>query len=155
MRIGRTAAAALLSAALVLGGCGDDDGDDGAGSGDAAEDVVLAVDLTGDEEVPGPGAGSGSGRAEVTVAPGGAEVCFSLEVDGLEGVSAAHVHEGRPGTAGPIAVTLEAPVEGTADGCADSTTSIVDGLVSGDRSFYVNVHTDDFPDGAVRGQLTE
>jgi hypothetical protein len=145
--------ALVAGAVLVLGACSDED-DGGTPATTSSRDVVFNVALSGGAEVPGPGDADGSGTAQVTVVPGGTQVCTILTVENLDEVTAAHIHEGRTGTAGPIAVTLAAPTGGSAEGCVDASSSIVTGLADGTRSFYVNVHTRAFPDGAVRAQLT-
>jgi hypothetical protein len=145
--------ALVAGAVLVLGACGDDDGGETTAT-TSSRDVVFNVALGGGAEVPGPGDADGSGTAQVTVVPGSTQVCTILTVENLDEVTAAHIHEGRTGTAGPIAVTLAAPTEGSAEGCAETSASIVDALSEGTRSFYVNVHTRAYPDGAVRAQLT-
>ncbi len=141
---------------LALAGCGGDDDEPTTTDTDppASEDVTFDVTLAGAAESPGPGDPDGTGTLRMTVNPDGTEVCYQLAVDDIEGVTGAHIHEGRAGTAGPIAVTLEAPTRGPVDECVETTSSIIDGLSSGTRSFYVNVHTSEFPDGAVRAQLT-
>lgn len=56
--------------------------------------------------------------------------------------------------AGPIRVTLSPPTGGTASGCLSGLDSVLLGaLVANPSGFYVNVHTTDFPAGALRGQL--
>jgi hypothetical protein len=140
-------------AVLAISACGSDD-DATTSSTTAAQPVTFNVNLSGIEEVPGPGDGDGIGAAMVTVTPGTTDVCTTMTVDNVDEVIGAHIHEGRNGTAGPIAVTLMAPTEGSSEGCVETSGSIVDALATGTRSFYINVHTNDYPDGAVRAQLT-
>ena len=140
-------------AVFVLSACGS--GDDPATTDTTTgQPVTFNVNLSGVDEVPGPGDGDGSGAAMITVTPGTTDVCTTMTVDNLDEVIGAHIHEGRPGTAGPIVVTLMPPTSGSSDGCVETSASIVDALATGTRSFYINVHTNDFPDGAVRAQLT-
>lgn len=139
-------------AVLGLAACSSDD-DEAATSTAAGPPVTFDVNLTGAEEVPGPGA-SGSGAARITVTPGTTDVCATITVDGLDEVTGTHIHEGQAGTAGPIAVTLMPPTSGSSEGCVKTSASIVDALATGSRAFYVNVHTNQHPDGAVRSQLT-
>ena len=140
---------------LLLTGCG--------GGGDAKSTSITStskqptefnVTLEGGAEVPGPGDLGGSGTAQITVDPHGTQICYSLSVAGINGVNAAHIHEGQPGTVGPIAVTLAAPTTGHSEACADATASVIKALSSGTRAFYVDFHSTGFPDGAVRAQLT-
>jgi len=57
-------------------------------------------------------------------------------------------------------VTLEAPAQiagsgiGLATGCVgDQSRPLLRDIKNNPDQYYVNVHTSDFPDGAVRGQL--
>jgi hypothetical protein len=155
MRAIRTGLVLVAATGLVLAGCGDDDDEPTTtNTTPASEEIVnFDVKLEGSAE-PQPGDLNGSGSAQLRVDPNGTEICYQLSVDGIEGVTAAHIHEGRNGTAGPIAVTLVAPITGPVDECVETSSSIIAGLSSGNRSFYVNVHSTNFPDGAVRAQLT-
>lgn len=152
----------VVALAAGLAACGDEgDASDtttttGATSPTAQEsdDVEYDVDLTGAAVVPGPGEDSTRGTADISVTPGGTQVCYDIAIEDLAGVTGAHIHEGRAGTAGPVAVALETPEDGGVEGCAETSSSIVEGLVSGSRAFYLQVHTSDHPDGALRGQIT-
>jgi hypothetical protein len=42
---------------------------------------------------------------------------------------------------------------GTSDECADAGDADLDAILADPAGFYVNIHTDDFPAGAIRGQL--
>jgi hypothetical protein len=156
MRAIRTGLILVAATGLVLAGCGDDEKEPTTTNTTpaASQDVNFNVTLQGSEESPGPGDLNGTGSAQLRVNPNSTEICYQLSVDGIEGVTAAHIHEGRAGTAGPIAVTLEAPSAGPVDTCVETSSSIIAGISSGNRSFYVNVHSTAFPDGAVRAQLT-
>jgi hypothetical protein len=154
----------MLAMALLLVtplACSDDDDgpaatsstDDVTSSSGEAQPIEIEVELTGDAEVPGPGDDDGAGTALLTITPGSTELCYELDVVNVDDIVAAHVHEGREGIAGPIAVTLDPPTSGSSEGCVETSTSIVEGLADGSREFYVNVHSTELPDGAVRGQV--
>ena len=123
--------------------------------------VPLEAALSGAEEVPGPGDPDGSGAALVNVNVKKQKVCFTLVVLGITlPAAAAHIHEGETGVAGGIVVTLAAPAEvagsgiGVATGCVpDLAKPLLRDIKNNPDQYYVNVHTSDFPDGAVRGQL--
>ena len=111
--------------------------------------------LTGAEEVPDPGDPDGSGNATVRLGASASEVCFDIQVSGITlPAAAAHIHRGARGVAGPIVVPLTAPdANGTASGCTNADAAILAAIHTNPAEFYVNVHTTDFPGGAVRGQL--
>lgn len=124
--------------------------------------VTREAALTGGAtEVPDPGDPDGSGAAQVTIDVRNEKVCFTLVVlDITLPAAAAHIHEGVAGVAGDIVVTLKAPVEiagtgiGVSKGCVrDLAKPLLRDIRSNPGEYYVNVHTTDFPGGAVRGQL--
>ena len=127
----------------------------------AREGALLATRVSGAEEV---GAGGeldvgdpdGAGVATVAVSVAARRVCFELWVSGVAlPAVAAHIHAAPPGVNGPVVVPLGAPdAAGRASGCVrDLDGPLVEALVADPTSYYVNVHTTEFPDGAVRGQL--
>jgi hypothetical protein len=115
----------------------------------------LTAVLTGADEVPGPGDEDGSGAATLRLNAGQEEICYDLAVDGMEVPTAAHIHRGTSGSAGAPVVTLEAPVDGASTGCVDAERDLIKEIIQNPASFYVNVHNDEFPAGAVRGQLSK
>jgi CHRD domain len=117
--------------------------------------ALAAVKLTGDAEVPGPGDSKGSGTVTVTVNPEKGEVCYDLTVANLQEATAAHIHEGAVGKEGPVKVGLEAPKTGAAKGCKSAEPAVIQAFMEHPANYYVNVHTTDFPKGAVRGQLAK
>jgi hypothetical protein len=117
--------------------------------------------LTGEAEVnaagdPNQGDLDGMGSATITVNPGQEEVCFELSVAGIDAPISAHIHEGAAGTNGRIVVGLE-PLPPTGDssssGCVSLERQEIIEILRDPSNYYVNVHTDLFPDGAIRGQL--
>jgi hypothetical protein len=129
---------------------------------------VFATPLNGQEEVtdqgePGQGDLDGRGFALIRVDTELSEVCWTILVRRIElPASAAHIHQAAAGSNGPIVVPLSAPTTGggflgrlgigIATGCTVSEEFA--GQIAADPSgFYVNVHNEPFPNGAVRGQL--
>ena len=152
--------ALVVPAVLLLAGCGGDD--DGSAASAATESTPSSVAdpgvaetfvtaLSGAAVAPGPGDPDGSGEATVALAPGRGEVCFTLTLTGVE-ADAAHLHEAPAGESGPVVLALPLPAEGV-DGCASADEQLLVRLAKDPGHFYVNVHSAEFPDGAVRGQL--
>jgi len=114
----------------------------------------LSADLSGAELVPGPGDPDGRGRARVQVLPGYRAVCFTLRWRDIATPMGAHIHRGARGQTGPHAVDLFPPGPVRSRGCVDGIErGVLRELARHPRRFYVNVHTDEFHDGAIRGQL--
>lgn len=114
----------------------------------------MQVTLTGIQEVPGPGDPDGTGTAEVRVDAGDGEVCWDLHVRQIDPVTAAHIHRGTAGVAGPPVVTLTTPdASGRSQGCATVDPAVARAMAFQGFDFYVNVHTAPHPAGAIRGQL--
>jgi hypothetical protein len=115
----------------------------------------LSTTLTGAAEVPGPGDADGAGTASLRLRKGQAQICAELSVSNIMlPAIAAHIHRGAAGVAGPVVVTLPTPdADGNVQGCAAVARPLVEEILGNPAGFYVNVHTSDFPAGAVRGQL--
>ncbi len=122
---------------------------------------LLTTTLTGAEEVDpdtgelGAGDPDGSGFATITVNPGQEEVCWEIGVEDIAlPAIGAHVHEGAAGGNGPVVVPLTPPdASGVSGGCAEVPRELAKAIIRNPENYYVNVHTSDFPGGAVRGQL--
>jgi hypothetical protein len=122
----------------------------------AAGGRPFTTTLTGAAEVPGPGDPDGSGTASLTLNPGLEQVCFELSVSGI-GLPAtgAHIHVGTADVAGPVVVPLAAPdASGTSSGCVHADRDLILAILQNPEGYYVNVHSTEFPAGAVRGQLS-
>ena len=123
----------------------------------AANGRPLKADLVGANEVPGPGDADGSGTARLRLNQGKKRICYRIEVADIAlPVTAAHIHAGAEGATGDPVVTFEPFVDGTATGCVtDLERSLVKAIRRNRADYYVNVHNAEFPDGALRGQLTK
>lgn len=115
----------------------------------AAGGRPFTTDLTGAAEAPGPGDPDGSGTAHVRVNPGQQEVCWTIEVSDIAPVAAAHIHAAPAGAPGPVVV----PLLPFSAGCVDVDRDLALAIIRDPAAYYVNVHTGDFPAGALRGQL--
>ncbi|MBE1467387.1 CHRD domain-containing protein [Kibdelosporangium phytohabitans] len=107
--------------------------------------------LTGAAEVPGPG--DPDGRGQATVRTGRDTVCASVSVRNIQNATAAHIHRGARGNAGPVVVNLTAPSNGRSHTCTPVGRDLAIEIRNHPSRFYVNVHNSEFPAGAIRGQL--
>jgi hypothetical protein len=125
----------------------------------SAAPAQLSARLKGANEVPGPGDPNGKGEAFVTVKPAKRKVCFQLSWKRIADATAAHIHKGVEGDAGPIKVLLfedntGLPSPGAVDGCVKHLKrKLLRRIKRHPDRFYVNIHNDQYPDGAIRGQL--
>lgn len=120
----------------------------------------VSAELTGAAEVPGPGDLDAVGTANITLNQGLGSVCFELSWEDIDGtVVAAHIHSGTADVAGPVVVTLFTGAFDSTDTVGDCVEGVDRALVKAIRqeptSYYVNVHSDAFPAGAIRGQLSK
>jgi CHRD domain-containing protein len=113
--------------------------------------TVLQTDLSGEEEAPGPGDPDGSGSATIIVIPPDT-ICYVLTAENIAPATDAHIHQAPPGEPGPIVQGLEPPTFGASGGCIENP-ELVSNLQENPDAYYVNVHNEEYPAGAIRGQL--
>jgi CHRD domain len=120
----------------------------------------LSSVLLGGNEVSPEGeanAGDPDGRGSATVLINEKTLCFGITVDSIDKPILAHIHKAPAGVNGPIVVNLVPPTSGNlgaSSRCiADPDASLLEEIQQHATGFYVNVHTERYPEGAVRGQL--
>ena len=111
---------------------------------------TLTTTMKGSAETP-KGDPNGKGSAKFTLNTSTGRVCFNLTWSGIGKPVAAHIHKGKKGVAGPVVIPLFTAPKHT--GCVKASKSLVRSIVKSPAGYYVNVHTQAFPGGAIRGQL--
>ena len=116
-----------------------------------AAETALTTDMTGDAET----AAEGTGTAMVTLDPETGEACWELTAEGIGAVVQSHIHVGAAGESGDVVVPLDVDgFEGTSEGCvAEQDAAALQAIIDDPDGYYVNLHTEEFPGGAIRGQL--
>lgn len=123
-------------------------------TGPGNQRATLFVSMSGIQEIPGPGDPDGNGTVEIRVVPASGSVCWNLYARAIGPATAAHIHRGVAGAAGPPVVTLTTPdANGRSQGCATADPQVVREMSMAAQNFYVNVHNAAHPAGAIRGQL--
>lgn len=119
----------------------------------SAETVILTANLSGANETGG-GAPNGNGalRAEVNSETG--DFCYTLYAEKTSAPTMAHVHTGAAGTNGAPLITIDVTGKGS-DMCIAIEPEKLKPVLANPAGYYVNIHTADFPAGAIRGQLTK
>lgn len=139
-----------LLSLLVLAACGDDDDNNGQNGG--AADLNASTLLTRSQENPAFTNYSSSGTGSVTVTSSG-EIRGVIVTNGIVG-TAAHIHSGAPGVAGPVEIPLTGgPSIWTIPAGTLLTPAQLTQFNSG--LLYYNVHSAKAPAGEIRGQLTQ
>ena len=134
---------------------------------------IFVAGATGGQEVP-PVETAARGSAVFAVNEDGTGIDYALAVQDIENVTMAHIHQAPVGENGEIVAQLypedtqqEEPIPGEFDGLLATGTITEDDLVGplegqslealveamGGRQTYVNVHTEQNPQGEVRGQI--
>lgn len=107
--------------------------------------------------VPKAGPRGSEGYAKIRSASEIETVCYNLRFEGVGKATAAHIHEGEQGMAGPVVVTFFEDGQGRSspqDGCVRPVSAgLIESMQTHPNSFYVDVHTNEYPNGAIRGQM--
>ena len=120
-----------------------------------AGEIRIELTLEDDQEVP-PNDSGASGSA-VLVWDGENRICWELSIENVpEGdeVVAAHIHQAPAGQNGPIVFPFDPPpVDGHSEDCTEFDDSVLADIFDDPASYYVNIHSREYPNGIVRGQL--
>lgn len=117
-----------------------------------AAETTLTADLAGSAETDA----DGSGSATITLDPETGELCWELSALDIGPVAQSHIHVGAAGENGDVAVPLDVDgFETTSEGCNEpmEDAQVLQDIVDDPAGYYVNLHTEEFPGGAIRGQL--
>jgi hypothetical protein len=121
-----------------------------------AAETTLTATLAGVTEGESPGDEDGSGTASIVIDPAEGTACWTLTAENIMPVTQSHIHVGAEGESGDVVVPLDVDgFEGSSEGCIEpmEDAAILQEIVDNPAGFYVNLHTEDFPAGAIRGQL--
>lgn len=136
-----------MSAALLL---------NFAAAGGALAGPIFTAELDGAQEVP-PSGSTATGVATFAFNDALTELSYELSVFGLPDITITHIHLAPAGVNGPVVlvnllaqgIVTEADLVGPLLG--QSLTDLLADMTAGNT--YVNVHTEQFPGGEIRGQI--
>lgn len=156
---------AVAALALAMASCGDEAEEAAEDARDTVTTVTdrveeatrLTATLAGAEEVPTPGDPDATGTATVNLDVTKRNLCYEVSVQKIDAPVGMHIHEGERGESGSIVVPLKTPTasDTTTTGCTDVDATVIGRIAASPGGFYVNVHTEAYPQGAVRGQLSQ
>ena len=112
----------------------------------------IAAELSPGQE-PFPGDEDATGTFRALVYPSDGTVCWDLAVSGIENAFVAHIHAGGVGHTGAPVLGFPVNSDGSAHGCRTIDRQAAIDLFVHPEDYYVNVHNQEFPRSAVRGQL--
>ena len=135
----------------------------------AQEGNMIITFLSGKEEVP-PTNSDANAWAKFQSVNNGSQIAYWVSISGLNKITGAHLHDGIKGHNGDIVAVLSG--NKSADVGGNATISLTGNITKDDlqgplkgkeisdlvtrmknSSIYVNVHTDEFKDGVIRGQI--
>ena len=119
-----------------------------------AETIAYTTELSGKSEVP-PNDSPGTGSVEASYDTDSKAFSWTITYSNLTGdATAAHFHgpaaaDANAGPVIPIEGSLASPIEGSATLTDAQAADLAAGM------WYFNVHTAQYPDGELRGQLAK
>lgn len=135
----------------------------------AQEGNIIITFLSGKEEVP-PTKSDANAWAKFQSVNNDSQIAYWVSISGLNKITGAHLHDGIKGQNGDIVAVLSG--NKSADAGGNATISLTGNITKDDlqgplkgkeisdlisrmknASIYVNVHTDEYKDGVIRGQI--
>lgn len=146
----KTALGAIaLAGSLSLGACATVE----EAVGEALSTTHNAT-LTGTEVVGSRGETDGFAEAELSVSDETDQVCYDInKVRGLANITMVMIHRGARGVNGPAVFNLTKSNEGGYKGCTKKSEALENSFEYAPGRYYAQIHTVDFPKGAIRGQF--
>ena len=115
-----------------------------------------SVTLTGGAVQPGPGDPDGAGGASIELHGETGQLCVTLTLSAVGPPTDVHIHQAPHGQTGPMVLAVPSPADAAPPGpvCVAIASDLSRRLRDEPAGYYLEVHTRDFPDGALRGQLS-
>ncbi len=84
------------------------------------------------------------------------KICAAINVSNIGTATTAHLHQAPAGRTGPVRLELPPPRDGRSEHeCVRGlSTRFIKKIGRSPSNYYVDVHNNEFPGGAVRDQLT-
>jgi len=135
----------------------------------AQEGHIIITFLSGKDEVP-PNDSNANAWAKFQSVNNGSQLAYWVSISRLQNITGAHLHKGIEGQNGDIVAVLSKG--GSAEDGGNAAISLKGNITKDDlqgplkdkevsdlvnlmrnSSVYVNVHTDEYKDGVIRGQI--
>ena len=115
--------------------------------------LELAARLDGNGVSADEGDPDGNAIARIMLDPAKGTACYDVQYHRIAPVTAAHIHAGGKGKSGAEVATLKLDPDDNLKGCAKLSGEAMAALAASPDDYYVDVHTTELPNGAIRGQL--
>lgn len=146
----RAAVPGLIAASLGLSACGSSSATPAVASSRPTK--LYTVSMSGRAETP---RGAPRGRGVAIIAfHGTSRLCFRFaHLHGFLHATVAHLHSGAAGHSGPVLVALSSGPRLHHRGCRAISPALSRAIWKDPSAYYVNIHSTQYPGGAVRAQL--
>jgi hypothetical protein len=121
----------------------------------AQDSALLAANLLGQDVANGAGDDKASANFNGEVDLKRNSVCYYLDMDGLDGATAVHIHQKDQAAADPPTLELKVPAAGGDETCVNGDNAVLTPIARTPDNYYIDIHSSSHPDGAVRGALRE
>lgn len=159
----------IAASALALAACGSSNSSSSSSSASAPTSAptttpaksaaggvasrTYSLKMAGNVEVP-KGAPTGTGTAVISIHGKTNQVCWRFNhLHGFTGPTFSHIHIGGAGTSGNIVVPLSTGASFLHAGCVSASSTLLSAIEKDPHGYYVNIHSKQYPGGAVRSQL--
>jgi len=113
----------------------------------------LSADLRGATGVETAGDADGHGTAILELNRGRDEACLTLVASGIAPITSVHLHGPTSGGSGPaLAAFTDVTVRRS---CITVSDRVIKMIRKEPGNYYIDVHTTEFPNGALRGELSK
>ena len=92
----------------------------------------------------------------ITVNTAKHNICYEITTHDLKDMTMSHIHLGKKGVEGKVVVTLNVKnfnMKAMGHACVKVSAGVAKQIFANPSHYYFNVHTRQFPNGAVRAQL--
>ena len=92
----------------------------------------------------------------ITVNTAKHDVCYEITTHDLKNITMSHIHLGKKGIEGKVVVYLNVKdfnLKNMGHACVNVPAAVAKQIFSNPANYYLNVHTKQYPNGAVRAQL--
>jgi len=117
--------------------------------------LLTGTPMSGANEKPNPGDADGVGTSAFQIDVNSNRLCYTLQAANIPlPATAAHIHRGDASISGPVVIPFVQPgAAGTSGGCVAVDGALLREIIGNPAGFYSNIHSTEFPGGAIRAPL--